>query len=94
MSNYIEEIDNAGLVIENNAYELERLSRAFYLTGNAHLAEILGSMAKELHKARKDIRRAVSKNVTERYNDAQQGTANMINACLAMGEIKGVKAGE
>lgn len=88
MSDYLKEISNACGIINMNAFTLEDMSRAFYVTGNKELADTLCSIVDELQQAQRVINGATSKNVNDMHDRAQQSTTNMINACLAVNQME------
>ena len=84
---YLDVIHNESDKITSCAYHLEALSRAFYETGNSVIGGQLDTIATDLHEARSEISGAVSKNINNEYQQAQQSSMNVVKACLAGIEI-------
>ena len=77
MHNEVEEINNA-------AYELKSLSKAFYETGNDMVGDILHTVAENLFSSAGNINKAVGQDINDQRKAAQQGVANVVKACLSM----------
>ena len=84
MSNYLDTMFDETKNINDNAYVLQSLSRAFYATGNTHVGDELSFIAGSLLKSSKNINNAVGQESTDRLNQSYQATANMVGAALAM----------
>jgi len=69
--------------IENIAFSLLRLSRAFYKTGNETMGEELQYYSETLSTAQQDMRDAVSKSIDIAYKTSQDMSATILNATLA-----------
>jgi hypothetical protein len=69
------------------AYELERLSKAFYTTGNIAVGKQLAMFATEIQTDAESIRKEDYKIAADRLRDVEQYTFNVINACLHAPEI-------
>lgn len=83
MSSYLDTIEEETNNIVNIAFELDTLSRAFYVTGNIAMGDSLGFAYKDLMASQKKINNAVAVEINEMFGQAQQISANMITACLA-----------
>lgn len=73
-------------LIERVAFQLRGLAGAFFATGNRDMADRLGDMAETLTEIAHGVRDESFRISGERLRDAQQATANMLNAALAMAE--------
>lgn len=83
MSQYLNDIHEGCEQVIVVADDLHDLSIAFARTGNEATARKLLLFARELKEAEEEIRQAVSRNVTERLEDSEQATTNMVKAALA-----------
>lgn len=83
MSEYLDTMFNETKEINYTAHELKALSRAFYATGNIAMGETLSCIAGSLLESSDKINKAVGQEVTDRCNQTQQATANMVSAALA-----------
>lgn len=88
MSDYLETISNTTKVIRGHASHLRKLGNAFYMTGNAEIADQLDYISSSIMQAEEDLQDAISKNVTDQYNQSMQSTTNMINACISVATSK------
>jgi hypothetical protein len=87
MSGYLGDIRNSTETIRDVAYRLKVLSESFYITGNTIVSDKLFEFEQLLINAQDVIGKAVSREVTERLNQAEQSSFNMVSACLAMSTI-------
>jgi hypothetical protein len=62
---------------------LEFLSTSFYATGNERMGEELGAISEAIGDANKAMNDATNMQVSERLSDAQQASANVLNAALS-----------
>ena len=69
--------------------ELDRLSNAFYVTGNNKICEDLNAMSIDLEKANKRLNEAVSEDINERLGEARKGAAETLGLVLRMAERVG-----
>jgi len=84
MSNYLNTMIDETQEINSEAYALRELSRAFYVTGNIIMGKDLYDISCRLIESSGNISKAVGQEITDRNDQAQQATANMVNAALAM----------
>lgn len=68
--------------IDDVAYELQDLAASFAHTGNSKVAQSLEYYAKTLVGARNEIHRKQIAESNERFQQVQQGSANVLNAIL------------
>jgi hypothetical protein len=87
MSEYLDTIHGTTEDIRHCAHKLFEISRAFYTVGNNTMARKLEIMADKLISAQEEINNAVSRELTDRCEEANQAALNTVAACLAM--IKG-----
>jgi len=84
MSNYVETLFDAQQKIQETINYLYRISSAFYATGNVIMSEDISLRISALEDANRIIRQGVNEAVTAHTSAVDSGTANMINAALAI----------
>lgn len=88
MSEYLDKINVSLKEIEYVCDRLNSLQQSFHETGNIRLADTMNYLANVLDSTIQDIDQAVSQDIQEEFETAQQSTTNMIKACLAMSATK------
>jgi hypothetical protein len=88
MSDYLEATSAALALIKDDASSLMILARAFNTTGNYVVADNLFSISESLRLSSENLDNAIGAEIHDRFHTAQQATANMINSCLVMSQIK------
>ena len=83
MSNIREECGT----LEEQAYQLQDLARAFFVTGNEQMGKQLNWIAREIGSAADRIRTEDSRISLERLQDAEQSSFNLLHACLNADKI-------
>ncbi len=84
MSDFLEDTNAARDQINGISMELNELGTAFNRTGNEALADKLWQFSYKLEESAKKIDDAVGAEIRDRCDQAQQASANMIAAALAM----------
>jgi len=80
----LQEADHAMHGLLNDcARELERLSRAFSLTGNSRVSEHLGQIARDIAEASATISSNSSERIHLDLREAEQASANILKTALA-----------
>lgn len=82
MSDWLNKHHKNAKEIIDVSVELERLSDAFYTTGNKYTAEKLLYYSTKIYQAQKEMRDAVSQNINESYKQAQDMSASILKSTL------------
>ena len=69
--------------IKNELYDLEQLKFAFSTVGNRHVSETLHYVIESINKSLEKIQSSTCKESQERFEAAQQSSANIFKAVLA-----------
>ena len=87
MSNFYDTVFDSAKEINILVESLYEYSDSFYIVGNPVMGKKLSTMANELRLIRKVLVSAAGRDSSKRLAEAEQSTANMMNACLAMGTV-------
>lgn len=88
MSDWLKKYREAERNANAVSWYLRELSELCHEYGNYKIALRLEKMHVDLTKSLEKMNEAISESIDEDLKRAQQGTANMIKACLAMGKLK------
>lgn len=81
--NYMDMIQNEAHKIFNISLLLTSMSNSFFGVGNDIIGKQLNFITEDLDKIRQNIHKAVGGEIQRQFKQAQQSTANIVNACLA-----------
>lgn len=82
--NFLDPINNADDLLYSVRSDLLDLARAFDLVGNAKLAERLRTLVGHIYNGQKLLQHGRDLALTGMVNAAEQSTANMVNAAIAV----------
>jgi len=83
MSNWLDNLYKCQERLLQISGKLERYSKAFYMTGNCDMGEMMSNMSLELENLTDQIEKSTGEVVTENLNRAKENSANVLKACLA-----------
>lgn len=83
-----EEIHQNNVKLNRVAASLHRLSECFWSTGNEAMGVKLGKFAEIISEATENMNKIVAAEIDRGFKDAQQSSANMLNAALVMSQLQ------
>lgn len=80
---WFQEVNEIADFMDETAKELQFSANAFSTVGQGGFACKLYNKSRALHKKAEELRQIVSGKIDGDWKQAQQSSANMLNACLA-----------
>lgn len=84
MTNYVDEMHDIAETLRFVAFDVRILADSFYGTGNTYASGRLDRVADKLEEQAKRVSDSCGDRVSSDLHQAQQGTANMIHAAIAI----------